>query len=402
MDPAYGGPCQGVRNSTPELIAAGCQVEVVSLDHPEAPFLGKDPFPVHAVGPAKGPWGYGPQLPEWLAKHLHGFDAVVCHGLWQYPLLAVRRQIHRLRAKGRAPGFYVYPHGMLDPWFQRDPSRRLKALRNEIYWRLFERNNLGAADAVLFTCEEERRLAATTFPGYRVREKVVGYGISAPLQRSPSMDEAFRQAVEGLPDQTPYLLFLSRVHPKKGVDLLIRAYARLAKDLGPESRDEILPALVIAGPLDSAYANEMRRLATDSLQEVSRTDARILFTGMLQGDAKWSALYGAEAFVLPSHQENFGIAVVEAMACATPVLISDKVNIWREIADAGGGLVADDTESGTLDLLRRWMKLPDAERSAMSANARKGYEGHFASGPAARRLMEFLEGDRHMQVSEDR
>ena len=78
---------------------------------------------------------------------------------------------------------------------------------------------------------------------------------------------------------------------------------------------------------------------------------------MLTGHAKWGAFYGAEAFILPSHQENFGIAVVEALACGKPVLISKQVNIWHEIIEGGGGLVEEDTTAGTLRLLESWQRL---------------------------------------------
>ncbi len=98
---------------------------------------------------------------------------------------------------------------------------------------------------------------------------------------------------------------------------------------------------------------------------------------MLTGDVKWGALSAAAAFVLPSHQENFGIAVAEALACGTPVLISNKVNIWREIEADGAGYVENDDLAGTVDLLKRWLATAPDARSAMGQNARKSFANRF-------------------------
>src|SRR5205807_1194939 len=109
--------------------------------------------------------------------------------------------------------------------------------------------------------------------------------------------------------------------------------------------------LVIAGPsADEEYRRHLQSLAGEN-------KAATLFTGMLTGDLKWGALHAAEAFVLPSHQENFGIAVAEALGCGVPVLITNKINIWREIQASEAGLVSNDDRAGTIALLERWLAL---------------------------------------------
>jgi len=101
------------------------------------------------------------------------------------------------------------------------------------------------------------------------------------------------------------------------------------------------------------------------------------FPGMLQGDAKWGAFHSAGAFALPSHQENFGIAVAEALACGTPVLISNKVNIWRDILEDGVGLVEEDDLEGTCRLLQRWRAMPAAKRAEMAAKCRPSFQSRY-------------------------
>jgi glycosyltransferase involved in cell wall biosynthesis len=112
---------------------------------------------------------------------------------------------------------------------------------------------------------------------------------------------------------------------------------------------------------------------------------------MLTGDAKWGALYGAEAFVLTSHQENFGIAVVEALACGTPVLISNQINIWHEIAQDKAGLVADDTLAGGEQLFQQWASLSPADKVAMKPAAQATYANRFGIVLAAKNLLAAME-----------
>jgi glycosyltransferase involved in cell wall biosynthesis len=365
MNPASGGPCQGIRNSVNALKELGVLNEVVCCDSPDEMWIKKDSFPIHALGPGKFGYAYTAKLQPWLEQNLARFDAVILHGLWQWPVQAIMQAFKKLKANPppatRYPLLFIMPHGMLDPWFQRDKSRRLKAIRNSIYWWLFERHAVNSADALLFTCEEELRLARTTFGGYRPKREInIGYGIEDPPVFESRMRDAFQAKCVEL-GNNPYLLFLGRIHPKKGVDLLICAYAEVLKT---NKLETTFPHLVIAGPgWDTSYGMQMRELMNNANAKIltenwklkTENSPRIHAVGMIEGDAKWGAFYGCEAFVLPSHQENFGISVVEALACDKTVLISNKVNIWREIARDGAGLVEADSVEGTAYLLHRFL-----------------------------------------------
>ena len=137
--------------------------------------------------------------------------------------------------------------------------------------------------------------------------------------------------------------------------------------------------LVIAGPDQVGWVPELQELA-DRLG----ISHRVHWPGMLKGDVKWGAFRQSEAFILPSHQENFGFVVAEAMACSTPVLISDKVNIWREVEASGCGLVQPDTLEGTRRLIQGFAALPESQRVRMAENARSGFLKHFDVQVAAR------------------
>lgn len=389
MDPASGGPCQGIRNSCNELQKMGVHNEVVCLNAPDAEFLGKDAFPIHALGPNKGPWNYAAMLIPWLSENLGRFDAVIVHGLWLYPSYAAIKALQRFKAKAsgseKVPRIFVMPHGMLDPYFQKAEGRKLKALRNWLYWKIIESDVVKKADGVLFTCQAELELARTTFSPYQPsREINVGYGIVTPPPFTPAMRNAFLDKCPGLGEQ-PYWLFLSRIHQKKGVDLLIEAYKTILlkqSEFGVE-----IPKLVVAGPkLETAYGQKIKQMVADD----PLLKKNVFLPGMLTGDAKWGAFYGCDAFALPSHQENFGIAVVEALACGKPVLISDQVNIWREIEAANCGIVTPDTLAGTEQALTSWLRLSTAEKEKMEQRARTTFEREFAIPAAAQRLWEAM------------
>lgn len=379
MDPASGGPCQGIRNTNPELMHNGVSREVVSLDDPNSSFLGMDNFTIHALGPAVGPWQYSAKLRPWLLANMGRFDVVIINGLWLYSSFAgwsvkrtLEKKIRKSGALTNVPKLFVMPHGMLDPYFQRASDRRLKAVRNWFYWKLIESKVINDADGLFFTCQIELELAREAFSPYHPKKEInVGYGIITPPEHAPAMDEAFFKKCPEIKGK-PFLLFFSRIHKKKGVDLLIRAYADIVNKPLP---NKVQPyKLVIAGPgLDSSYGKMLERL----IAHYPDLKGNVLFTGMLAGDVKWGALYNCDAFVLPSHQENFGIAVVEALACEKPVLVSHQVNIWKEIKDGGGGLIASDSIEGTRELLNTWVSMAAEEKKAMGKNAAQVFKNNF-------------------------
>lgn len=377
MNPEYGGVSQAIRNVIPALQNFGIASEILCFDAPHEEFLGQDDLVIHPIGPAKGPYGYCPGFNDWMASHLSRFDVVIIDGLWQYHSFATIRSLLSFRQRNSTDQrVFVMPHGMLDPYFQRAKSRRLKAIRNYAFWKLIEHRVINGADGILFTCETELKLARIPFSPYRpIMERNVGFGIQSPPPPTSDQGTAFFDicpAVKG----KPYWLFLGRIHPKKGVDLLIKAYLKLREEY------QELPDLVIAGPgLETVYGASLT-----GLKDLSG----VHFPGMLRGEAKWGAFYNCEIFILPSHQENFGIAVVEALACGKPVLISDQVNIFREIVDGGAGFADKDSEEGTFRLLKGWFNLKSEHKESMQENASKVYKRKFTIESAAKRFVKVL------------
>jgi glycosyltransferase involved in cell wall biosynthesis len=355
LDLSLGGPPEGFRRLAEGYLREGHQVEAATLDEPKAPFLATLPFPVHAHGPTTNTYGYSPRLLRWLRENAARFDAVIVNGLWQYHSRAAWLALH-----GRQR-YAVFAHGMLDPYFNRPLTKFAKKWP---YWFFAERHLLADAHRVFFTSEAEQQLAAKSMRPYKANGMVVPYGTPGPSGDAATYRKCFYSVCPEAEGKR-FLLFLGRIHPKKGCDLLLESFA---------AAGEPSLHLVMAGPDQTGWKAKLEARAAEL-----KVGERIHWPGMLAGDAKWGAFYSAEAFVLPSHQENFGIAVVEALACHLPVLISDKVNIFDEVRRDGAAVVEPDTLEGTTSLIRRWLAMSGDERAAMRLSARRCFESRFNS-----------------------
>jgi glycosyltransferase involved in cell wall biosynthesis len=370
LDPSVGGVAAAVLTLSRGLARRGHKIDIVVLDDPSAPWLADVGLTVHPLGHGLTSYRYSGKLLPWLRQHDGDYDCVVVNGLWQYLSFAAWR-----RFSGSSIPYYVFPHGMLDPWFKE--TFPLKHLKKWLYWPWADYRVLRDATAVIFTSEEERLQARKSFWLYRCREKVSPLGVEALATVSSQAREEFLARYPALRNAR-ILLFLGRLHPKKGCDILIDALSRVVDPQNPIS-------LVLAGPDQIGWEAELRT-------QVARLnlESHVVFTGMLQGAMKQGAFASADAFILASHQENFGMSVVEALAGGLPVLISNRVNIWREIDMDRAGYVEPDNLEGTVRLIKRWIATSPAERETMRANARQCFARRFEIGKAVDSLLQIL------------
>jgi glycosyltransferase involved in cell wall biosynthesis len=372
VDPKGGGVIEGVRQLQGPLVRMGHDVDIACCDAPDAPWLceSEEGLNIYALGPSRFGYAFTSRLLPWLRKNVANYDAVIVEGIWQYHSFAVW-----LALAGKSTPYFVFTHGMLDPWFKRNYP--LKHLKKCLYWPWAEYRVLRDARSVIFTCEEERLLARESFSKYRCRESVTSYGTAAPPVNKQELIDSFLKAYSELRGKRLFL-FLSRIHEKKGCDLLIKAFSQVFRE-NPDVH------LVMAGPDQTGWLGRLKELAV-----ASGISDKITWTGMLQGDEKWGAFYASEVFCLPSHQENFGIVVAEALACGKPVLISNKVNIWREVEQSVSGVVGEDTLEGTIESLAKWRDMSFDSKKDMSVNASKCFTEQFHINQAAERLVAIL------------
>jgi glycosyltransferase involved in cell wall biosynthesis len=324
--PRYGGPSQAILEMCRALQDQGIQLLIATTDadgDSRLPVVVGSPVDYHGV-PAifftrqcSEAYKYSYPLARWLGENVKTFSVVHIHAVFSHASLAAARICRRHRIP-----YVVRPLGTLDPW-----SMRRKRLRKRFLWRLGVERMLRHAAAIHYTTAEERRLAEDSL---RVaRGVVIPHGIETEHLQIRDDSGLFRQRNPAL-DRAPYVLVLSRLHPKKGLELLLEAFLDLVRQPQFEQWK-----LVIAGAGDGRYVTSLRRQV-----QQSGGNEHVLFSGWLADREKISALQNAALLALPSYQENFGLCIAEALACGVPVLVSRQVNLAREIEAAGAGWIA--------------------------------------------------------------
>lgn len=386
VDRRGGGTTDHVYSTARVWSRLGHQCEILCLDSPGAAAVLESDFPTVALGNSGclhdffvralpiTRYGYTSKLTKWLRANAKNYDAIVLNGLWNYTSVGCWRVL-----RGSRIPYYICPHGMLDPWLKR--AAPFHHWVKVLFWHLLESKVARDASGFFFACEEERRLAQYFLRGSTCPEYVIPYGAQDIQGNREKQKAAFVAKFPKLRDRK-LILFLSRIHPKKGLDLLLQAFASLADKFADFD-------LVIAGPDQVGLAPSLKKRAAEL-----GIDKRIHWTGMLVGDEKWGAFRSSSLFVLPSHQENFGIAVAEAMALAVPVLITNKVNIWQEVEASGAGYVTEDRPEDISKGLHYLCSLSETQLAAMGKKGRECFVERFSLEKNAAEFLEKMQQGR--------
>lgn len=317
-----GGPNLAVRAMARGLVRQGVDVTVAttnadgarSLDVPlDLPVVDDGVTYRYFSRTVPGSWKFSWPMTRWLWANAGTYDVVHVHALFSYAT------IPGCRAAAHAPVPYVLrPLGTLSEW-----SLAHRGWKKRPYYALLERSHLELASAIHVTSVAEAEDVARLGYGDRARVIPLGVDVEGRVRERP------RVVKRGNPLR---LLFLSRLHEKKNVPLVLRALASVS---GASRQIE----LTIAGGGDSGYRRELEQLVNElGLQ------TRVRFVGHVDGDAKRRVLLDADCFVLPSANENFGLAVAEALAAGLPVIVTPGVALSLDVSSAGAGLVTEATE----------------------------------------------------------
>lgn len=349
-----GGPTQSVVSLCEALAQLGAPAEIATLEDPKEPCATPMGIPVHAF-PVAFPAQVrrSPALRAFLYTEAPRFDLVHVHGLWEWPGVAARRAA----VKGRLP-LVVSPRGMLEPW-----SLQQRKWLKWLALGTWEGRTLEACSLLHATASSEaeqfRRL------GLRAPSVVVPNGLVFP----PPVPELRKS-------EPPTALFLSRLHPKKGADLLLRAWAQQVA--GPWR-------LVIAGPDPDGLRPALENLA----QELALGE-RVTFLGPQYGEAKWALFRRAHLFILPSHSENFGNVVPEALSQGLPVIATEGTP-WEGLHNHGCGWWIPPTVEGLCSALGAAMALDLDTLATMGQRGQSWAQESFSATASAQKMYQAYE-----------
>ncbi len=297
-----------------------------------------------------------------LKSHVRQSDVVLIHSLYQFMSTAAAHYCRKYNVP-----YVLRPHGTLDPFL----VYRRRWLLKWGYIRLFEERNFHHAAAIQYSSKMEEAMTRQ-FLAARSRGLIIPEGIDSKDFSGLPPRGTFRARYPDM-DHKAIVLFLGRFHQKKGLELLIDAFVQVANRC-PNAH------LVLAGSGDYDYMKRIIKM----LHNVGITHCSTI-TGQLDNDAKFAALADADIFTLPSYGENFGLAVVEAMACGLPVLISDKVGIWQDIAKFEAGIVTPCDSNKIADAMVKLVN--DHElRIMLGQNGKKLVEAQFTIDQMAEKM----------------
>lgn len=367
VNASTGGPAFSVTRLASEQALAGHEVIIATLDYPHLGPAAQSPG-ARVVSIPGGTLavrgrGWSPEFQRVVRREAGNADVVHNHGLWMWPNAYARQAA----VASRRP-LVTSPRGMLEPW-----ALGRSRLKKAAAWWLFERANLRRVDLFHATAGSEERSIRGL--GFGAPVVVAPNGVDCPDLGNPPTRSDLEKSHPRLVGR-PWVAFLSRLHPKKGLDILLSAWADLlAAHAVPRNH-----LLVIAGPDNTGYLP-----GVEAMIRAKGLENNVLLTGELRGRAKEALLAHTELFVLPSYSENFGLVVAEAMSWARPV-ITTSATPWTDLGRWGAGWCIEPAAAPLVTAIREALALPQDRLDAMGRAGRQIVEDRFKWSAAAEKI----------------
>ena len=324
LSPEWGGPTKVVQGLTEALIEKGIEISIFApvnrgcknnIVRPK----GADVRLFKQTLFSKIWTAYSPSLIRALYEEASKFDLIHIHEIWHFPHFAA----YCIAKKLKKP-FIITPHGAIEPW-----ALNYKAFKKKIFTILVQKRILNQASALHALTTKEVKYIRDF--GVKNQIKVIPNGINIEEFKNLPPWQDLEKIYPELSDKR-IILFLGRIHPKKGLDILARAFAKIARN-----RDDV--RLLIVGPDSNGYRKQI-----ETILKREGVFKKTIFTGILTGSKKMAALSRANVFILPSYSEGFSIAILEAMVCGLPVIITDRCNFPEVVENAAGIIIKPNTE----------------------------------------------------------
>ena len=369
LNPEYGGPPAAIVDSTIALNKIGFKVDIVTHDNKESQFVKIKNTTIHNLGPSLlGDYNLNFKFTKWLIQNRSKYDLFIVHGLWQFNTLAARLFLKKK--------YYVFVHGQLDPSYKKFFFNKIKKF---IYWNLIEKKNLKDSKFILLTNKKEKDLLNDTYVNTKgLKKKVVGYGILEPKYDTSKVKKIFYKKFKSLKDKDFYI-YLGRFHNKKGCEIIMNAvkYFSLRKK----------PINVLMCGSNNIYKKYLQKISKDL-----NIEKNIIWSNFLKNDIKLGALLSSKAMLLPSYGENFGVALVEAMACGIPVLTTNKVNIYNYIIENNAGYISSPNNVNFIKIINKFENLKKSNITQLKKNAYRCFKNNFLLSKKIKILAEYING----------
>ena len=353
LDPSHGGIATTLVDNSISLLSYGLSVDILTYDPHNSVFHKTNKIKIINKGPGYGGYGFSLKLLIWLYRNRDKYDHFIIEGIWQFSTLLARLFLKKK--------YSVRIHGQLDPFFSKN---FLKKIKKQIYWMLVEKSNLMNSNSILLTSKIEKNLINKTYVNTNgIKKSIINDGILKPKINKNKMRKIFFKTFPTLINQK-FLVFIGRFDKKKGLDTLLKAIVRLKKK-------KIQYKFFIAGK-NNSYTKYLKKFSNEN-----KIDEYIVWSDKLSNDLKWGAICASQGTVLASNGENFGVAVVESLACSKPVLTTTKVNIYKEIISNKAGFISTNNPTSFEKILSKFINIKKKDLLTLNKSSYKCFNKCF-------------------------